>query len=535
MIQSEFMNKNTLIKFSLIAMVAIGAILSPFIAPIYWDEMHQMQLGEWNLNQYASLIDHVFGTSLLDPKYAGAYLEDNKYHGAIFQTFCAFWGKIAGLALPSFDIKDFITLKHFCVWLVFLIGTCGVYAIAERRLKSCFGGFLAAAMFFFSPRLFGNAFYNAKDLVFLSFFVASVNFILLAAENRKVSSVIWAALFTALSVGSRAIGIFSLFLGAFVWFVSWHRDGWNFRKLFGVIGGFVALTLLLIYAFFPILWHSPIREVHNMFSLMSHYSIHTDGSFLNGKFVRSSQDPFYLLHWMVITLPFTFIAASLCGALPALALIAKRTCRLRLWKDQKELCDYVMFGLGFAPVLMFMIKPQWIYDGWRHFYFLVPFLAISATVGVFNISSFFARTRARNVAAGYLGISVILESLIGVVWFFPYPNCYFNAFAGHNLTNRYDVDIQGTAMYDALFSILSSKRTISKPIKVSTWGVELALPRLGIAGKTIVKQNDAPEYIIGNDRDLARYNKQIYREVSDIKTTGGEVILRILSPIEKRD
>lgn len=66
-------------------------------------------------------------------------------------------------------------------------------------------------------------------------------------------------------------------------------------------------------------------------------------------------------------------------------------------------------------------------------------------------------------------------------------------------------------------------------------GVELALPRLGIAGKTIVKQNDAPEYIIGNDRDLARYNKQIYREVSDIKTTGGEVILRILSPIEKRD
>lgn len=90
-------------------------------------------------------------------------------------------------------------------------------------------------------------------------------------------------------------------------------------------------------------------------------------------------------------------------------------------------------------------------------------------------------------------------------------------------------------MYDALFSILSSKRTISKPIKVSNWGVELALPRLGIAGKTIVKQNDAPEYIIGNDRDLARYNKQIYREVSDIKTTGGEVILRILSPIEKRD
>lgn len=50
-----------------------------------------------------------------------------------------------------------------------------------------------------------------------------------------------------------------------------------------------------------------------------------------------------------------------------------------------------------------------------------------------------------------------------------------------------------------------------------------------------MKQNDAPEYIIGNDRDLARYNKQIYREVSDIKTTGGEVILRILSPIEKRD
>ena len=531
------MNKNRLIKFSLIVMVAIGVVLSPYIAPIYWDEMHQVQLGEWNLNQYVSLFDQVFNTSFSDPKYAGAYLEDNKYHGAIFQAFCAFLGKVAGLALPTFDIKDFIVLKHFCVWLVFLIGTCGVYAIAERRLKSSLGGFLAAGMFFFSPRLFGNSFYNAKDLFFLSFFVVSVNFILLAAENRKISSIVWAALFTALSVGSRAIGIFSLFLAAFVWFLTWRRDGWGLRKLFGVIGGFVALTLLFIYAFFPILWHSPIREVHNMFSLMSHYSIHTDGSFLNGKFVRSSQDPFYLLHWMVITLPFTFIAASLCGALPALALIAKRTCRLRLWKDQKELCDYVMFGLGFAPVLMFMIKPQWIYDGWRHFYFLVPFLSISAAVGIFNISSLFVCTRTRHVAEWYLGIPVVLESIIGIVNFFPYPNCYFNTSAGHNLTSRYDVDIQGTARYDALFRLLSSYQTISKPIKVSgkTWGIEAVLPRLGIAGKSIIKQNDAPDYIIGDDRELSQYNKRHYREVSVIKTVGGEVILRILTPIDKRE
>lgn len=529
------MNKNTLIKSSLIAMVAIGAILSPFIAPIYWDEMHQIQLGEWNLNQYASLVDHVFDTSLSDPRYAAAYTENNKYHGPIFQAFVAFWGKIAATALPSFDIKCFITLKHFCVWLVFLLGTCGVYAIAERRLKSSLGGFLAAAMFFFSPRLFGNAFYNAKDLVFLSFFVVSVNFVLLAAENRKIRSVVWAALFTALAAASRVIGIFSLFLAVFVWFISWHREGWTLRKIFGTVGSFTVLTLLFFYAFCPILWSSPITEAYNMFYRMSHYCMQGTGSFLNGRHV-SSLEPFYLLNWMVITLPLTFIAASLCGALPTLMLIVKRVCRFRLWRNNEELCDCVTFGLGFAPILVFIIKPQCIYDGWRHFYFLVPFLSISAAVGVFNISSLFVNARAKSVAAGYFGISVIIESLIGIVYFFPYPNCYFNASAGHNLLERYDVDIQGTARYDALFSILSSKQTISKPVRVSSvdWGP--ILPRLGIAGNLIVKvnQNNAPDYVINDNHQLSQSEQKLYREIYYIKTLGGEVILRILVPRDKR-
>lgn len=534
------MEKNNLIKAFFIAMVVIGIVLSPFIAPIYWDEIAQIRLGEYNLNQYISLIDQVFDTSLADPKYAGPYMDANKYHGPVFQTFCAFLGKIAATVLPNFDVNNFIILKHFCVWLVFLLGGYGVYAITERRLKSTLGGFLAAAMFVLSPRIFGNAFYNAKDIVFLSFFVVSVNFILLAGENRKISSIVLAALFTALCSAVRVIGIFSLFMAVFVWFINWHRDGWSLRKIFGSVGGFTVLTLFFIYAFYPVLWHSPIRELHNMFSLMSQYKFHGDGSFLNGKYVRSSQDPFYLLHWMVITLPLTFIAASLCGVLPTLVLIAKRACRFRLWKDQKELCDCVIFGLGFAPVLIFMIKPQWIYDGWRHFYFLTPFLSISAAVGIFKISSFFAHTRTRNAVAGYLGISVILESLIGIVYFFPYPCCYFNASAGHDLLSRYDVDIQGTARFDALYEILSFQQRISKPIKVASpnpaW--EVILPGLGVAARrAIVKVNlnESPDYVVNAEHKMSQTNKMSYVEVKDIKTVSGEVILRILVPVDKID
>lgn len=528
--------KNHLGIILLIAAVAAGIVFAPIIAPIYWDEIPQYVIGEYSFNQYMSLIDSVFGTSLADPAYSDFENFYDKDYGPVFEVVLVAIGKAAALIISGFGWDDLIIMRHIAVYLVFVLGTYGVYSIARVRLGSSYGGLLAAALFFLSPRLFGNAFYNSKDIVFLSFFVLSVNYVLLAADKRRIGSVLLAALFTALAVSVRFIGIFTLFLGVLVWCVSWRREGCSFRRIAGTAGGFVILTLLLVYAFYPFLWPSPVARIHDVVFAMSKFTRHNDLGIFNGEVVRSSEMPFYLPRWMAITLPFIFMAAALWGQLMAFALVVRRSFRLSLWKDGSELCDYTAAGLGLAPVIVSVFAHPWLYDGWRHFYFVMPFLSISASAGIFSIASL-AGQRA-NAAAAVLGFLAAAESLVGIFWFFPYPHCYFNAAAGSELITKYDFDYAGTAGHEALVKILSSQKRIERPVRVAADSVDLVkiIPSLGSAMKFIgFNDKVTPDYVLSGLPGLSEPEKALYHEVSSVRTLGGEVLLRILAPNEHRD
>ena len=522
----------------ILAAAVTGIIFSPFVGSTYWDEIAQYQIGQFNLNQYALLIDGIFGTSLADSAYSNFDNFVDRDYGSVFEVIIAVLGKIASKALPGFDLSHLIILKHIAVYLIFLLGTCSVYAIAKRRIGNAYGGLLAAALFFLSPRIFGNAFYNSKDIVFLSFFVISVNYILAAAESFRLRSVCLAALFTALAASARIIGVFSLFLGIFVFFVSWHRQGLSFRKTSAGIAGFVLLTLMLVYSFYPFLWPSPVSRMSDIISAMSKFTRHPDIGLFNGRTVQASKKALYLFRWMASTLPFIFMIAALFGSLPALAIMLKRTFSLSLWKNNNELCDYVTAGLGICPVIVSLVKHPWLYDGWRHFYFLVPFLSVSAAVGIFNAASLFAGTKSRKLAAVWLASVAIAESLAGILVFFPYPNCYFNASAGSGLIRNYELDYSGTSGYEALVRIISYHGNISKPINVTSDSIDLRQirPRLGAARHLInINEKVMPDYVLSNRREIPEIEKKLYHEVSSIQTLGGEVIMRILVPNENRD
>ncbi|MCI6199483.1 MAG: hypothetical protein MR757_06475 [Proteobacteria bacterium] len=528
--------KNHLEIILLIAAVAAGIIFAPIIAPIYWDEIPQYVIGQYSFNQYASLLDSVFGTSLADPAYADFENFQDRDYGPVFEVLLIAMGKAAALLIPGFGWDDLIIMRHIAVYLVFVLGTCGVYSMASRRLQSRFGGILAAALFFLSPRIFGNAFYNSKDIVFLSFFVLSVNYVLLAAGTLRMKNVIYAALFTALAVSVRFIGIFTLFLGVFVWCVSWHRAGLSRGKIASAAGGFAVLTLLLVYAFYPFLWPSPVSRMHDVVFAMSKFTRHTDIGLFNGQFIKSSEMPFFVPRWMAITLPFLFMAACLWGQLQAFALILRRTFSLSLWKDGNELSDYVVAGLGLAPVIASVIAHPWLYDGWRHFYFVMPFLSVSAAAGIFCIASFAGKKA--NIAAASLGALAVIESIAGIIWFFPYPNCYFNAAAGSDLIRKYDLDYAGTSGYEALVQILSSQKKLDRPVNVAADSINLMviMPRLGSAMKLIgINEKVMPDYVLSGTPELSEVEKKLYREVSAVRTICGETLIRILAPNEYRD
>lgn len=134
--------KNHLGIILLIAAVAAGIVFAPIIAPIYWDEIPQYVIGEYSFNQYMSLIDSVFGTSLADPEFADFDNFHDRDYGPVFEVLLIAMGKFAVWLAPGLGWDDLIVMRHIAVYLVFVLGAYGVYAIARRRLGSQFGGLL---------------------------------------------------------------------------------------------------------------------------------------------------------------------------------------------------------------------------------------------------------------------------------------------------------------------------------------------------------------------------------------------------------
>ncbi|HVF81149.1 MAG TPA: hypothetical protein VM884_04425, partial [Flavisolibacter sp.] len=72
------------------------------------------------------------------------------------------------------DVRDIHVLHHLCIFLVFWVSILFFYLLVKERYQSWKMGLLGAALLVLSPRIFADAFYNSKDLVFMSFFIIGI-------------------------------------------------------------------------------------------------------------------------------------------------------------------------------------------------------------------------------------------------------------------------------------------------------------------------------------------------------------------------
>jgi hypothetical protein len=78
----------------------------------------------------------------------------------------------------AFNLKqdrEIYFARHLFTFLFFCVGVLAVYKMAARRFGDWRIGLIAATFLILSPRIFADAFYNSKDLVFLSVFAIAMN------------------------------------------------------------------------------------------------------------------------------------------------------------------------------------------------------------------------------------------------------------------------------------------------------------------------------------------------------------------------
>ena len=114
--------------------------------------------------------------------------------------------------------------------------------------------------------------------------------------------------------------------------------------------------------------------------------------------------------------------------------------------------DLVFIFCLLLPLCILFFGKSTLYNGWRHFYFLYPFLLIFIFREL-NIKPFFPFV--------FILLVVLVVQQIRVVFiFYPYGHVHFNAFVSGQVDKKYEIDYWGLSVVDCLKYIEDTHKSL---------------------------------------------------------------------------
>ena len=470
-----------------LASAFVGAVVLVLIAltvhdyGITWDETWHHTYGRHVMHWYSSLFTDDAALS-----YRADYLYGGAFDGL---------GYLARQVLP---LERYAAVHLFgaCVGCMGLLGAWKF----GRLLGGAAGGFATLVLLVLTPVWYGHMFNNPKDLPFAVGYVWALYYevrilIALPAVPRGEWVKVSIALGVAMSV--RIAGLLTLcYLVMIVglWILVRAREARSWRiiaptilrlmpKFIGVTAGAWALMLV----FWPWAQLKPLSRPLIALARMSAFNLHERGMpFGEGRRISTlTPPPDYLLRYFVFKLPELVLVAVVIGLgvwsvravrlrrrrkLEALDLSgasedpkrSKRVAKLRArvagygpaQPDERRrvaVGAFLLFAILFPP-LYTIAKRSPLYDGLRHFLFLVPIFTVIAGVTLTQgLRLLAARSRLAAWGARLLVVVYCARMVVGMVHIHPHEYLWFNAFIGRlpGAYLKYSTDYYGNTYKEA--------------------------------------------------------------------------------------
>lgn len=430
-----------------------------------------------------------------------------------------FYGPAHELALVALvkllrphDLAGVYALRHLAGFLLFCAALACLYRIGLRGFGHwvpALAGSLALAL---SPPLFAHAFFNSKDLAFLSWTVVSVHTLLRLVDDPRPRTALWHALACGFLIDVRVGGVMlpALTLAGLACrgAAAAGEDGLR-PRLLRAAALYATLLPAFTLLFWPTLWSDSLGNFTQALRLMSHYPWN-HGVLFAGRVVAATDLPWwYAPAWIVVTTPITYLAAFAVG-LPAT--LKRLDAGLRRRGPEAFFPALVLLWLG-LPLASAVALRSVLYDGWRHLYFVYPaFLLIAVEGGRACHRAARARWRQRRVrVAAALVTALAAADVAGVAAFMwrahPYEHVFFNAFVGGvaGARLRWELDYWGLAGREALARIAALDPAPLIPVRLadppSVANIE-ALPSADRRRLALVDSTDAARYLVGGHRTM---------------------------------
>lgn len=428
-------------KYFFWSVLVLGLITISFTFNDYgitWDETPRSIYGE--------LVLKYFKSGFAD-KTCNSY--EAKYYGPFFDL-------IAATAYQYNETYKF-EIRHFCIALAALLSLAGLmkYSTLFRDTKVMVFSTFALIML---PRFYGHCFNNSKDIPFACGFVWAMFAIALLFHEDKLS---WRrAVFTGAAIGftlSIRTGGFLLFFYLLIIACAYWMLRQNVSKeilqqilLFKtpvIWHGIIIITIawVIMISVWPWAHMSPILNPIRSFTTFSdYYAVYP--VLYEGKYMFSDQLPWhYLPKYLLITTPPILLVFFIIG-------LGKSIIEQKRDHKSKESFLYFITQLWFFfPIIYYIIKLPNVYDGTRHFLFILPAMAIFAGIGASAFIELLSRWY-RKVVFVLLGISIIFLTALNHITLHPYQMTYFNLLTGgiQEAWKKYETDYWVSSYKEAM-------------------------------------------------------------------------------------
>jgi len=398
--------------------------------------------------EYADLLLRMYGSGFKD---TGALSFANLYmYGGGFDMAAALLHKVIPLEL--FETRRLLGA------IVGVIGLAVTWRLG-RRVGGPLAGLATLLLLALCPIFYGHMFMNPKDAPFaVAMVILMMGLVRLAEEYPQPSArtILIIGLGAGLSIGSRILGGLAL-IYALVGFAPLFVD--EIRNLgarealhrFAHVLHVLLPGLVLGYLIMGLIWPWSIMEPGNPFHALTYFSHFFEKPWkemFDGALVSVPDMPWsYLPTLFALQLPEVLLALTIAGVIGTFAALPRSDVTAR-----RKTILLMLTLAATLPLVVAMVKRPALYNGIRHFIFVIPPMTVLAGLAFARAMSRLKENhRSWQPAAVAVFAFGLLLSLGEMIRLHPYQYTHFNHIAGtvRAADDRYMLDYWGLALKQA--------------------------------------------------------------------------------------
>ena len=428
------------LAIAVLAVVSIVAGLTFRDYGLGWDD--------YTHAEYADLLLKMFSSGFTDTNalsFANLYM-----YGGGFDMIAALLHKVIPLEL--FETRRLLGA------IVGVIGLGVTWRLA-RRISGPIAGLAALLLLALCPIFYGHMFMNPKDAPFaVAMVILMLGLVRLAQEYPAPSpnTILIVGLGAGLSIGSRILGGLALVYAVAGFLPIWIADirEQGLREAVHRLGHVLYVLLpaiLLGYLIMGLIWPWSIIEPANPFRALTYFSHFFEKPWkelFDGAIVSVPDMPWsYLPTLFALQLPEVMLALLGAGVVGTFVSLTRDNVEAK----RKTVLSMLTLA-AMLPLLIAMVKRPALYNGIRHFIFVIPPMAVLGGVAFATVFDWLRergwKVQAAFVAVFIFGLGLPFNEMIRL---HPYQYTHFNQIAGtvREADSRYMLDYWGLALKQA--------------------------------------------------------------------------------------